>query len=47
LELKKVGGRATKAQLEWVEDLRRAGIVAAVVCPLDWPWIEERLRGES
>lgn len=46
LELKKVGGRATKEQLEWIEDMRRAGIVAGVVCPTDWPWIEEQLRGE-
>ena len=45
LELKRQGGKATPAQLEWLLALDAVqGITARVVRPSDWAWIEEMLR---
>jgi len=45
LELKSEKGKATDAQLEWIAALNAVpGIVARVVKPSDWPWIEAALR---
>jgi len=45
LELKSEKGKATDAQQEWIAALDAVpGIVARVVRPSDWDWIEEALR---
>lgn len=44
LELKSETGRASTAQLEWLDALHRApGITVGVVRPRDWSTIEEML----
>ena len=47
LELKVGKNKVTPEQAEWIEDLRRAGVVAAVVTPDRWEWLESKLRGNS
>lgn len=42
-ELKSPTGKATPAQEKWIEALRAAGCVAAVVWPKDWRMVNEEL----
>ena len=45
LELKSMRGKATREQREWIRELAEVpGVVARVVTPAGWDWVEQALR---
>lgn len=43
VELKSEGGRLTRAQRAWIEDLRTSGQKAYIWRPGDWEWVQQIL----
>lgn len=43
LEVKRQNGVVSKAQFDWIARLVKAGIIARVVRPSDWDWIQQAL----
>ena len=43
LEVKRQNGVVSRAQVDWITRLVKAGIIARVVRPSDWDWIQQAL----